>query len=54
MGFYAIHVVYLLVVLSRFHLYERTSFDFNILAEFVLRFGFDVWLVVLSPSFASS
>jgi hypothetical protein len=44
----------LLLVLNRVPLSRGTSFVFNTLADIVLLFGFDVWLVVLSPSFGSS
>jgi hypothetical protein len=43
-----------LVVLSHLSLSGGTSFDFSNLADFVLKFGFVCWLVVLSPAFASS
>jgi hypothetical protein len=44
----------LLVVLSRLSLSRGTSFGFSTHADFVVRFSFDIWLVVFIPSFASS
>jgi hypothetical protein len=43
-----------LFVLSHLPLSGGTSFDFSFCANFVLRFGYLCWLVVLSPAFAYS
>jgi hypothetical protein len=48
------HLELLLVVLSYLPLSGGTSFLFSFCVDFMLRCGFVWWLVVLSPTFASS